>query len=127
MNELQYPGTDLTYGTVPGAPRSGKNFFGLHLHLAGKYCKNSKMPVAQLNVSPPRAITWFVGVTIYCTLFNYNSPPPLQFFCNKILLKKIATVRGILMEQNFKLRGPGPPGRICLSITSSFHDKAKIS
>ena len=26
MNVIQYPGTDLTYGTVPGAPRSDKTF-----------------------------------------------------------------------------------------------------
>ena len=53
--------------------------FGLHLYLAGKYCKNPKVPEAQLNVHPARAITWLVGVTIYCTFFNNNSPPPRQF------------------------------------------------
>ena len=26
-----------------------------------------------------------------------------------------------------QLRGPGPPGRTCTSITSYFHDKTKIS
>ena len=68
---------DLTYGTVPGAPRSnGKTFFSLLLYLAGKYCKNLEVPGAQLNVNPARAITWFVGVTIYCTFFNNNPHPP---------------------------------------------------
>ena len=33
----------------------------------------------------------------------------------------------MLIEQNFELRGPGPPGRICTSITGCFHDKTKIS
>ena len=47
---------DLTYGTVPGALRSHKNFFGLPLYLAGKYCKNPKVPGAQHNVNPARAI-----------------------------------------------------------------------
>ena len=69
-------------------------FFGLHLYLAEKYCKNPKVPEAQFNVNPARAITWFAGVTIYRTFFNYNSPSPRQFSCNKILLKKISYSKG---------------------------------
>ena len=65
--------------------------FGLHLYLAEKYCKKkNKVPGAQLNVNPARAITWFVGVTLYCIFFNNNSHPPRQFLRNKILLKKIS-------------------------------------
>ena len=108
-------------------PRTQKRlFFSLHLYLAGKYCKNPTVLGAQLNlnVSQAWATTWFVGVTIYCTFFNYNSPPPHQFLCNKILLKKLATVRGMLTEQSFKLRRPG---RICTPITGCFHDKAIIA
>ena len=41
--------------------------------------------------------------------------------------KKLATVRGMLVEQNFELRGPGPPGRICIPITDCFHDKTITS
>ena len=52
-------------------------FFGLHQYLAKKYCENLKVSGAQLIVNPARAITWFVGVTIYCTFFNNNSPPPM--------------------------------------------------
>ena len=81
---------DLTYGSVTMAPHLDKTFFYLHLYLSGKYCKNSKAAGAQLNVNPARAITWFVGVTIYCTFFNNNSPPLRQFLCNKVLLKKIS-------------------------------------
>ena len=77
MNEMQYPGTDLTYGTVLGASRSYKSFFGLHLYLSEKYYKNPEVPGAQHNVNPARAITWFVGVTIYCTFFSNNSSPPV--------------------------------------------------
>ena len=33
----------------------------------------------------------------------------------------------MLIEQNFELRGPGPPGRICTHITSCFYDKTIIS
>ena len=102
-------------------------FFGLHLYLAGKYCKNLKMPGVQLNVNPARAITWLVGVTIYCTFFNKNSPTPRQFLCNKILLKTISNCRGMQIEQNFELKGPVAHGRICTSITGCFHDKTIIS
>ena len=76
-------------------------FFGLHLYLAEKYCENPKVPGAQLNINPARAITWLVGITMYCTFFLNNSPTPGQFSCNKILLKKLITVRGRLIEQNF--------------------------
>ena len=69
-------------------------FFGLHLYLAGKYCKNLEVPGAQLNVNPAQAATWFVGVTIYCTFFNNNSPTSRQFLYNKILLKKISYSKG---------------------------------
>ena len=33
----------------------------------------------------------------------------------------------MLIEQNFELRGPGLPGRICTPITGCFHDKTIIS
>ena len=69
---MQTPGADLTYGTVPEASRSNKAFFGLHLYLAGKYCKYLKVPGARLNANPAWAITWLVSVTIYCTFFNKN-------------------------------------------------------
>ena len=94
MNVMQQPGTDLPDGTVPGAPRSYKAFFDLHLYLAGKYCENREVPGGQLNVNPAQAITWLVGVTIYCRFFNNNSPPPGQFLCKKILLKKISFSKG---------------------------------
>ena len=50
-----------------------------------------------------------LGVTVYCTFFNNNSLPPRKFLCNKKLLKKIATVRGMHIEQIFELGGPGLP------------------
>ena len=85
MNVMQYPGTDLTYGTVPGAPAHILTFFGLHLYLTEKYCKNPKVPVAQLNVNPARAITWLVEWYIFQLQFTSTSR---QFLCNKTLLKK---------------------------------------
>ena len=109
-------------------PRSYKTLFDLHLYLAGKYCENPKVPGAQLSVNPARAITWFVGVTNYCTFFNNNLPRPGHFLCSNILLKsKLATVRGMLIEQIFELKGLGPPGRICTPISGCFHDKTIIS
>ena len=71
-----------------------KLVFGLHLYLVGKYCENPKVPGAQFSVNPARAITWFVGVTIYCTFFNNNLPPPRQFLSNRKLLKKISYSKG---------------------------------
>ena len=71
------------------------------------------MPGAQLNVNPAQAITWFVGVTIYRTFVSNSSPPPGRFLCNK-MLKELATVRGMLIKQSFKSRGPG---RMCTPIT----------
>ena len=102
-------------------------FFGLHLYLAGKYCKNPKVPGAQLNVNPARTITWLVGVTIYCTFFNNNSPPPRQCWCNKILLKKISYSKGNVHWTNFWIEGAWAPGRICTLITGCFQDKTIIS
>ena len=33
----------------------------------------------------------------------------------------------MLVEQNFELRGPGPPGLICTPMTRCFQDKTIIS
>ena len=82
---------------------------------------------AKLNVNLAWAITWFVGVTIFCTFFNSNSPLPRQFLCNKILLKKKSYSKGNLLGQSFKLRGPKPPDHICTSIAGCFQDKTVIS
>ena len=41
--------------------------------------------------------------------------------------KKIAIIRGMLIEQVFELREPGPPGRICILVTVCFHDQTIIS
>ena len=108
------------------ATRSYKTFFGLHLYLVRKYCENPKAPGAQLNVNPARAITWLVGVTIYCTFSVAIHLHLASFFATKYLCKKLATVTGMLNEQIFQLRGPGPSGRICTPITGCFHDKTII-
>ena len=75
-------------------PQMVRLFFALPLYLAGKYCKNPKVPGAKLNVNPAWAVTWFAGVTIYCTFFTNNSLPSRQFLSNKILLKKISYGKG---------------------------------
>ena len=95
--------------------------FGLLLYLVGNYRKNLKVPEAQLNINSARAITWFVGVTIYCAFFNDNSPPPRQFLCNKILLKKISYSKGNAHRIIFELVGPGPPGHTGCPIICGTH------
>ena len=112
---------------MPGAPRSnGKTFFWCSPVFDRKILQKSQGAKGPTRCKSGQAITWFVGVTIYCTFFNNNSPR--QFLCKKILLKKkIATVRGTLIEQNFELRGAGTLGRICTPITGCFHDKSIIS
>ena len=81
------------------------------------------MPGAPRNVNTAKAITWLVGTTIYCTIFNSNSPPLRQFLLYKIVLKKLA--REILTEQiiEFELRGHGAHW----PTAGYFHDKTKIS
>ena len=59
--------------------------------------QKSQVPRAQLNVNMGRAIAWFVGVIFYFTFFDKNSPPPRQFLFSKVLLKKLASVRGMLI------------------------------
>ena len=89
MNVMQKPaGTNLTNGPRPGAPRSYKTFFNLHQYLTGKYCKNPKVPVVQLNVNSTRTITWLVGVTIYSTFFNNSSPPTSPVFMQQNTFEK---------------------------------------
>ena len=50
-----------------------------------------------------------------------------SFYATRSFSKKLATVRRMLIEQIFELRGPAPPSRICTFITGCFHDKAIIS
>ena len=127
VNVKQQPGTDLTYGTVTGAPRSNKTFVWSLPVFGKQILPKSQVPGAQLNVNAARAITWFVGVTIYWTFFNNNSPPSRQFLCKKYLWKKLATVTRMLIEQNFELKESGPLGCICTPITGCFRDKKIIS
>ena len=67
---------DLTMAQGQG-PCTQIKLFWSYLYLAGKYCENPKVPGAQLNVNPARAIAWLVGVTIYCRFF-YNSLSPTR-------------------------------------------------
>ena len=71
MNVMQQPGPHLFYGTVPGPPRSdGETFLGLHLFLAGRCCENPQSAMCPAQIKSGSAITWLVGVTIYCTIFQ---------------------------------------------------------
>ena len=56
-----------------GAPRPNcKSFFGLHLYLAERCCENFQSARDPARCKSGPAITWLVGVTIYCTIFFYN-------------------------------------------------------
>ena len=61
---MQQPGSDLTYGTVPGAPRSDRNTFFWSLPIFGKKMLRKSQsargpaPEARRNVNPARAIAW---------------------------------------------------------------------
>ena len=58
MNAMQEQGPDIPYGTAQEAPR-------LDDILVFTSAENvAKIP----KVSGPRAITWLLGVTIYCTI-----------------------------------------------------------
>ena len=59
------------------------------------------------------------SITIHLHLASY--------YATKYLRKKLATVRGMLIEQIFELSGPKPLGRICTPITRCFHDKTITS
>ena len=86
------------------------------------------MPEPQHNVNPAQAITWFVGVTIDCTFSGNNSPPPRQFLCNKILLKKISNSKEMHIEQNLNWESLGLMAvYVRTPITGCFHGKTIIS
>ena len=68
---MQQPEPDLFYGTVPG-PRAQmvRFFFYLHLYLAGRSCQNPQSASGPARCKSGPAITWLVGVTFYCTIFQ---------------------------------------------------------
>ena len=74
---------------MPGTPRfDGKTFLVFTYIWQEDVAKIPKLPVTARNANTALAITWLVGATFYCTIFNNNSPPPRQFLLNVILLKK---------------------------------------
>ena len=73
----------------PRAQRSdGETFFGLHLYLAERCCKNLQNAKGPAHVNSAPTITWQVGLTSIVSFLNNNPPPPLRFLRDKILLKK---------------------------------------
>ena len=65
-------------------PSDGKTFFGLHLYLPGRCCKNSLSARGHAQCKSGPGITCLVSITIYCT-----DDSPRQFLRKKYL-KKIA-------------------------------------
>ena len=109
-------------------PRAHIRLFFIFTYIRHKNVgKIPKCQGSKLNVNPAWAITWLVGVTIYCRFFNNNSPPPRQFLCDKILLKKISySKENAHWTKICELRRPGSPSRICTPITGCFHHKTII-
>ena len=68
-----------------------------------------------------------VGVTVYCTVLNNNSPPPRQFLRTNTLKENLRAE--MLTDQiiKFQSMGTGPLVRICTPITGLFHDETKLS
>ena len=91
---MQLPGMDLTYGSVPGVPRSGKTFLWSSPVFDRKILQKSQGARGPTQCKSGPAITWFVGLTMYFTFFNNNLPPPRLFLCNKVILKKISYSKG---------------------------------
>ena len=91
MNVMQQPEPNLFYGTEP-EPRAQmvRLFFFLHLYLAGRSCENPQSARGPARFKSGPAITWLIGVTISCTIFQLqfnNSPPPRQFLRSKYFQK----------------------------------------
>ena len=85
------------------------------------------MSGAQLSVNPVRAITWFVGVTIYGTFFK-NNLHLASFYAIKYFWKKISYSKGDSHWTNFWIeRNWAPWPYICIPFTDCFHDKIVIS
>ena len=78
---------------------------------------------AQCKSGPGNNMVSTCNHLLYIFQYQFTSTSPA--FTHKILLKKISNSKGMHIEQNFELRGPGPHGRICTPITGCFHDKAK--
>ena len=97
----------------PGS--DSRTFFGLHLYLATRCCKNhlSARGLAQCKSGP--GITCLVSVTKYH--FSVTIHLHLASFYEQNTFKKIAGK--MLIEQiiEFELRGPRPPGRTRTFIT----------
>ena len=67
---MQQAEPDLFYGTVPGPRAQMVRLFFLHLYLAGRSCEDPQSARGPARCKFGPAITWLVGVTIYCTIFQ---------------------------------------------------------
>ena len=114
-----------------GAPSwNRKTFFGLHLYLAKRCCKNLQSARGLARCKPSPTITWLVGVTIYCTIFQKQisiSPPTSPVFTHKILKKTLAMENADWTNHWTSIERAWAPWQTCTPITGYFHDKTKIS
>ena len=88
MNIMQWPATDLPYGTVPGPWAQMVTFFELHLYLARRCCKIPKNARGPAQCKFGTEIKWLVGVKLpIVRFFISSSHPPRQFLCSKYFKK----------------------------------------
>ena len=91
MNVVQQPGPDLFYGTVPGPRAQMVRLFFLSSPIFGrKILLNPQSARGPARCKSGPEITWLVGITIYCTIFQQqfsNSSPPPQLSRSKNLKK----------------------------------------
>ena len=81
----------------PGAQRlNGKTFFGLQPYLAGRCCDNPQTTRGPAHRKFGPEITWLVGVTIYCTMFQLQFTSTSPVFTRKIIFEKINQKKSLL-------------------------------
>ena len=113
---------------MPGSPHLDKTFFWSSPIFGRKILQKSQSAIGSTQcksgpgnnmVCRHSHLLYRFSITIHLHLAS--------FYATKYFWKKLATVRGMLIEQNFELREPEPPGRTCTPIAGCFDDKTIIS
>ena len=85
--------------------------------------KIPKSPKRNVN----QALTWLVGGTIYCTIFQKQFISITAVFAwQNYLEKKLAWGNNHWTNYWISIEGSGPPCRTCTPMTGYFHGKTKI-
>ena len=138
MNVMQYLGNVMQYLFFHkiaqyklGAPCSdSETFFGLHLYLAERHCKNlqrAKGPAKCKSGPSYYTVSKRNHLLYHFKKQQFTSTWPI--FTRKNTFEKKNGLGNAHWTNHieFELRGPGPPGRTCTSTTGYFYEKTKIS